>query len=360
MRRIGFRYKLLRNGTEYARLSPVDGNTPCLAANSSAEKKMRFSAVFYPTAIGPGGGAREINWYKDEIQPVLVIDGIEHPLAVIMPSCPDEKGDSTSKFINADGYDRCASVETTKTESILHFSHGASYIEVIKLLLAGAGITSVVAIPSSATLSEDREDWDVGTSHLKIANDLLKEINYAPLWFDARGDAILRPSVTPTVNNIDHILSDSPRDSRAERIHRLLDGYSIKSDVYNTPNVFICVCSNPDKDGDLMAVAVNDNPSSPISTVSRGRRICKVIRVNNIASLEELEAFAENQCNESMKSVQIISVTTALLPGFGVSDVTAIHYGSLDAICTEESWSMDLQVGGEMKHDLKRMVYNLG
>jgi len=360
MRRIGFRYKLLRNGSEYARIAPLDGNSPRLSMTRSAEKKMRFTGVFSSTAIGPSGGAKEINWYSDEIQPTLVIDGIEHPICVIMPSTPIEQGNGKTSMISLDGFDRCARLDTAHAENILHFSSGTPYITAIKQILALAGIYSVIATPSSATLQEDREDWDVGTPYLKIANDLLAEINYAGLWFDSIGNAILQPVVTPSVNNINHILSDRPRDPRVEKIERLLPGYSIKTDTYTTPNVFICTCSNPDKDGDLFAVAVNDDPISPISTVSRGKRICRNYRLNNISSLDALKAYANNLCQESMISAQVISLTTALLPGWGVYDVTSIHYEGIDAICSEEAWSMDLKVGGEMRHDLKKVVYNLG
>ena len=360
MRRIGFVYKLLRNGVEYARLSPSEGSDPNLTMTKSSEKKISFSGVFSPVALGPSGGVKEINWYTDEIQPVLLINGTQNPLSVIVPSRPIEAGDNTIKRLSVDGYDRCARVETVHTESVLHIPSGSSYISIIKQLLTAAGIYSVIATPSSATLQEDREDWDVGTSNLKIVNDLLSEINYSQLWFDSNGAAILRPVSTPNVNNIDHILSDSPRDSRVEKIERILPNYSIDADVYDTPNVFICICSNPDKDADLVAVAVNDSPISPISTVNRGRRICKVFHLNNVASAADLQSYADNLCQESMTSTQIISVETALLPGWGVSDVTAIHYGDINAICTEESWSMNLTVGGIMKHDLKKVVYNIG
>lgn len=360
MRRIGLIYKLLRNGSEYARISPMDGTAPSLDMTRSAEKKMRFSAVFSPTAIGPSGGAKEINWYSDEIQPTLVINGTAYPLCVIVPSSPIEQGDGHLKRLSVDGYDRCARVETVHTENVLHIPAETAYISAITQILAAAGIYSVIATPSPATLQEDREDWGVGTPLLKVANDLLSEINYAPLWFDSRGNAILQPVVTPSISNISHILSDSPRDARIERIERLLPGYSIKTDVYSTPNVFICVCSNPDKDSDLVAVAVNDNPNSPISTVSRGRRISKEFRLNNIASIDDLQAYADNLCRESMTSTQVISLATALLPGWGVYDTTAVHYGDIDAICSEESWHMDLKVGGEMRHDLKKVVYNIG
>ena len=76
--------------------------------------------------------------------------------------------------------------------------------------------------------------------------------------------------------------------------------------------------------------------------------------------LQALQQFADNMRDESMTSSETYSVTTALLPGWGVSDVTAIHYKDIDEICTEESWSMELAVGGVMTHELRKVAYNLG
>jgi hypothetical protein len=57
---------------------------------------------------------------------------------------------------------------------------------------------------------------------------------------------------------------------------------------------------------------------------------------------------------------ETIRISTALLPGFGVADVVALHYGELAAICIERAWTMELRVGGTMTHELEKVVYNLG
>ena len=61
-----------------------------------------------------------------------------------------------------------------------------------------------------------------------------------------------------------------------------------------------------------------------------------------------------------MISGETIEVTTGLLPGFGVADVVALRYGDLFTTCIEHSWSMQLQVGGSMRHTLEKVVINLG
>ena len=201
---------------------------------------------------------------------------------------------------------------------------------------------------------ERREDWDVGTSYLKIVNELLKEINYNPLWFDASGAAILEPASVPTAANIEHTLDASNVRSL------LLPSLTRETDVYSSPNVWVCVCSNADKSGPMTATAENTNPQSPLSIPRRGRRIVRVVRVNNIASQAELQAYADRLRNESMIGGETVVVKTALLPGYGVLDVVGLHFGELNAVCLEQSFEMQLQPGGVMTHTLKKVVVNLG
>ena len=82
--------------------------------------------------------------------------------------------------------------------------------------------------------------------------------------------------------------------------------------------------------------------------------------MNNIASQSELQAYADRLRDESMIGGETVIVETALLPGYGVADVTSVHVGDLNAICIERAWDMTLQVGGVMKHTLEKVVINLG
>ena len=80
---------------------------------------------------------------------------------------------------------------------------------------------------------------------------------------------------------------------------------------------------------------------------------------NNIANQDELQAYVDRVRDRSMSSGQTINVETALLPGFGVDDVTALHYDDLAALCIETAWDMQLKVGGTMRHTLERVIYNV-
>ena len=345
MRTVDFRYIIVRNGADFTELRPIRDASPLLIMNESTEIKMSFSGSF--------AADDSINWLTDQIRPELVIDGVASPLGMYLPATVTPSEDESTRSVQVEAYDRCWLVRDTYTETIRHFAAGSLYTDVVRQLLTEAGIVLMIVTPSAAALTEDREDWDIGTSLLQIVNDLLLEINYNPLWFDATGAAIVTPVRAPIAENIDHVLDSGNVQSL------LLPQIRRETDIYQAPNVFVCYVSNADKQGPMVATAENRNPQSPLSIPRRGRRIVRFQRLDNIASQEELDAYAARLRNESLITGETITVRTALLPGFGVNDVTALHYGDLASICIERGFSMELRVGGSMMHRLEKVVIAL-
>lgn len=346
-RTISFRFTVTRDGADYCELYPVNQINPSIQTNASDSIQTTFSGTFLPPE-------KDVDWLTDEIRPEMIIDGKAHRLGVYLPASVTESDDGTSRSVTILANDRCWLARDYSASRSIFFQAGTNYVEAVESLLAESGITTVNETETAATFSEDREDWAIGTSYLDIVNELLAEINYAPLWFDQDGVAVIAPIRVPTISNIDHRLDETEIECL------MLPGIQSSTKLLEAPNVFVCFCSNADKLGQLRAVAENTNPQSPLSIARRGRRITKVIQVNNIASQEALQTFANRQVTDSMMAGEVINVQTCLLPGFGVGDVTAIHYGELMAICRESAWSMELHVGGHMSHTLERSVMNLG
>lgn len=362
------RFKILRNRSDYGFLVPKSGSAPSLRCRSDAEIKMSITGDFFPYAVDSRGQRQEIDWLADEIQPLLYLNGVEHKLNIFAAASVTNSETETGSYVSIEAYDRCWRVRDTKMESILHIPSGVNYLYPVKQLLAACGISDVVEIATSATIPEPREDWAVGTSYLTIINDLLREINYNMLWFDSAGYAMLQPIAKTTAENVQHILSNrktNPRDRRSIGIISMKKDIKSVMDIYNAANVFVCSCSNPDKDGIMIATAENNNPQSPISIPRRGRRIMDYEDVRNIASQQELQKYAEQKRDKSMFTNEVIECDTLLAPGFGVSDVVGLHLGDvdnpdrMDYLCIEKSWDMQLKVGGIMKHQLERVVYNI-
>ncbi len=345
IRTVDVRIRVLRGGAQYSELYPIEGSAPQLRMDDSGGIPTALSGDF---VINPA-----VDWLADELQPVLEIDGAETELGIYLPATVTETEDSTTKSLHVEAYDRCWLVRDNRTETLLYLAAGTNYVEAVRGLLVDCGIPLILSTPTTETLLTARQDWPVGTSYLDIVNQLLAEINYKALWFNNQGVAMVEPMATPTAAQISHTLDKDQITSL------LLPQIQSESDIYSAPNVFICICSNADLSTPLVATVENNNPQSPLSIMRRGRRIVTVVNVDNIASQTALQAYATRLLFDSMTTGEVINVSTALLPGFGVDDVTALHYGDLAAICIERGWTMELKPGGTMTHKLERVVYNI-
>ena len=344
-RDVRFRVDVLRNGAPLTQLQWDTQSAPQIMADRAATIHGSLKGSFLPNSAA--------DFASDELRPVMTIGGVETPLGIYQAATVSTKGGDTGTRVEIEAYDRCWRVYTQKTETILHLAAGSSYLTEIRKLLTACGVALVIATPSDATLQTDREDWDVGTSYLTIVNDLLAEINYNSLWFDASGVARLEPYQEPSAQNIDW--SYGTTDLFLPDRHPG-PNFSDEEDIFNAPNVFICVCSNPDLEQPMVATAVNDNPQSRKSTFRRGMRITSVERVDNIASQEELQAYADRMRNESLLSARAITFYTLNDPGHGIGDVLALTHDDIGGIYLETGWQMQLSAGSLMTHSAKRTV----
>ena len=364
-REISFKYVLLRGGAYCALLRAREDQPPHKRMNDSAEITSSFTGIFAPAAVDADGNTVEIDWISDEIQPVEVIDGVGHALGVFMPATVQEIDDGVTKSVRVEAYDRAWRVKDSNSEGLLYFAAGTLYTDAVGQLLSAAGIETVFTTPCDAVLAEARE-WDAGVSRLSVANELLREINYNPVWFDESGAAVLEPVSVPEASAIEHTLDIGDPETM------VLPEISRETDIYGAANVFIVTCANPDKTGNMSATAVNNNPQSPLSVSRRGRRICAHVRVDNIADQDALQAYADRLRDESMITGETIQVATGLTPGFGPGDVVGLVYPiravtedgeeirALEpGICIERAYDMELCVGGKMTHTMERIVYNL-
>lgn len=338
-------FKVLRNGAELTRLLPNESSAPILRMKSDGG---------IPTALSGAFAVNwEVNWLTDELEPTLVIDGTEHKLGRYLPATVQETRTTASRYVQVEAYDRAWRVRDTYTQTMLYFEAGTNYLDAVKRLLYECGISQIRETDTEETLPTARQGWLAGTSYLDIVNQLLSEINYKNLWFDSSGSAVLEPSLTPSAVTIQHTLNaDDVRSLLLPQLFRT-------SDIYDAPNSFTCVSSTPDLNTPLVATAENTNPQSPLSIMRRGRRISTVVSVPNIASQAALQLYANRLLFESMTRGETLTVSTGLLPGYGVNEITALHYEDLTALCRETGWTMELKPGGTMTHTLERMVYNL-
>lgn len=336
---IDFRFPIYRGGFVFSELTPIDA--PVITVSADAEIHSSLSGTFAENPL--------FNILTDEIRPQVFIDGVASNLGVFLPATMTTAESEAGKRVSITAYDKSWLLKSTKSESIFSYSAGSTYHSVIINLLSSCGITALSGIDLSYSLQTDREDWPVGTSYLTIINTLLDEINYLPVSFDSEGNPVLQPEIYPGPENVQHVLDSNNPDC--------LLAFSKNStvDYFDAPNVFILQCNNPDFPSPLIAKAENNFPSSPLSTVRRGRRILSVSTVDNIASQAALNEYARLLMLDSLNVTESVTVTTGIFPGWGVGDVVALHFNKSTGIFRSTGYSMTLQAGGSMNHNLKKV-----
>lgn len=342
MREVDYRFQVLRNNVLYTELRAT--GTPTVRFQGSAAITRSFSGAFRKPPV-------EINWFNDRIRPQMWLDGKWHSLGVFVASSVLESYANGVSKLSIQAMDRALLVKQVSTEGILHLSAGERYLDVIGRLLTEVGITGVLADDNDDVLSTDREDWNEGTSYITIINALLAEIAFSPLWFDAEGYARLTRYVEPSASTIDHVY-------RADNSSIITPDCTIAQDIYNPYNVFKVVVSNADLPEPMTAVSVNDSVTSPISITSLGRRIlAPIVRLDNIASQEALQAYTDRLRLESQLADEKITFTTANNPVHSYGDVIALEHERLQGVYQETDWTMQLSYSGKMTHKAKRILY---
>ena len=300
------------------------------------------------TLIGNFRADPDVDFLKDEIQPIIIIDGVEAPVGVYRVATINESVTGSTHLQTVEAYDRCILLSWAKVESRDVLAAGQTYTSAIMHYLTATGVAIVSMTKTDATLQTDRT-WDIGTSYLEIVNELLDEIGYDHIWFDGSGAARLHPYSAPNASNI--------RFAYGANAFRLVaNDFTRETDIYSKPNVFIVIMSSVNSDP-LIATAVNDSPLSELSTIRRGIRIPKVTYVDNVAGQAELQAYANMLRSKGMESAETVIIDTAIQTDHGVGDSVAITDERYAGIYRETGWSITMAAGTQMQHTLRRTVY---
>lgn len=335
-----FRFDIVENGVCIGQAFAL--NKPSVKCDSDAEVKLSLSGEFVLNIQDP-------NWLKARIKPYLIIGGKESSLGEYLISqaddCTDKKG---VKFWQIKGMDLGRIPQRSRTEKRVLFQAGQRYTDIVQSILLELGISRIIAIQSNATLKNDRADWEIGTSRLEVINSLLKEINYQSLWFDTEGNARIQPHRQVDGTVIDHRYESG-------ELSQIKPQVDISSDIYKAYNVFTAMVSSPEYEEPMIAVSVNDIPTSRISTVNIGRVQAPIEKLDDIANQEELQKYVDNLRFQSMCSTETISFRTALNQ-HQVRDIVSIHHPQASGIYQETQWKMTLSFDGEMTHTAQRVV----
>ena len=320
-----------------------------LYAVESPKITMESSAVIKTALSGSFRAMEGVDLAKDHIGVQLRQDGeFQNCGEFVVTTCREEWDSSKRHLWNIESYDLGYLVKRNRREERTSVEKGSSYMELIHNLLSQCGIIKIIADPCNDVLQTDR-DWELGTGTLDIVNELLKEIAFDSLWFDADGNARIQRHRSILDARVDHVY----QKGQGSIVHQEC---SSSWDIFSASNVFVAMVNSPDYEESLIAKAVNDERNSEVSTVNIGRIMAQPIRLDNIASERALQDYVDRVKEESMLSTETITFSTAKRI-HGIGDIVALKLDGIDGIYQETGWTMELSYDGQMKHTAKRVMY---
>lgn len=343
-RHLKFRYNLLdKNDQKIGELDTVESGEVSMASLDSIKRTARFN-------IKDTG---EINWLSDRIQPYALLrmrDGqyIEFPLGIFLLSSPTRKDSNNNVYRDVEAYDGLLILRDDKFDTRYTVPAGTNYRQAVIDILASAGITKHNIEQTDKILPVDME-FAPGTEKLEAINALLQAINYTPLYVDVYGYFTSMTYRSPSIRAAEYTYKD-------DELSIIYAGMEEELDLFNVPNKWVVVCSNAEQS--LMSSYTNSNPNSPTSTVNRGRTIVDYRKVTDIADQQSLDAYVQRIAFEASQVYGKLTFETALNPLHDYMDVLQIEYSPLgiSGKYSETSWTMPLQVGARMRHEVRKVV----
>jgi hypothetical protein len=296
----------------------------------------------------------EINYGSDRIQPYMELqmpDGnwIEFPLGIFLLNTPTRSDETGAIYREIEAYDGLIILDEDKFAERYYIAGGKRYTQAITEILTSAGIKKFNIQDSDKTIGSKGLEFATGTSKLEVVNQLLRALNYVPLWVDSIGYFTSYEYSSPTYRGVDYEYLD-------DSLSVLYNGIEEELDL-NVPNSWVAVQSNPEKTP-LVSRKVNNSVLSPTSTVNVGRTIVDFREVDDIADQPTLDNYVNRIAFEASQVFGKLKFSTALMPFHEYSDVLRVRYAPLgiDTTFVETSWKMDLEAGGVMEHEVRKVV----
>lgn len=225
----------------------------------------------------------------------------------------------------------------------LGYPVGTLVTAAIVQLIRSTGETKVAVVESNETLRTALV-FDVGESKLAIINRLLTTIDYGSIWVDGYGVFRAEPYVEPSKREIKHRFESGDYATFTDEIED-------ERDLFSIPNKIIAVSTTNGETEALVAVAQDDDPTSPYSVPSRGGRVITRVETGVAAtSLTTLQAFA-NRILQSSSQITWRQTINHLWANIGLNDAI-VAPNSL--VFTVVEMSMTLQPGALVKTIVRR------
>jgi hypothetical protein len=281
-----------------------------------------------------------VDWLNVRIRPMIRIarlGGGDDPLGTLVPAgvflcaAPVEQWTATGLKRQVELTDKLSILDQDIASgdpagiSAYSAAAGANVITLVQTLIGETGELYPAIQPDTKTLPAPLV-WDIGTTRLKIINDLLDAGGYFSLFCDGWGQYQALPYVQPSdrVPVYESIapFSDGPQS--------LMDpAWTRDRDIYSIPNRYLVVSQGDGTTAALTSLATNTDPASPYSFSSRGRWITQVEIGVEAVDQAALDTIAAARLSSATSVTNQITLDHIFLPDLHINSV--VHFVNPDS-----------------------------
>lgn len=273
----------------------------------------------------PEGGEAWIRIWLDADQ-----GGITHePLFTGLTSAPSREINGRREKYKVECFSVLKPVDDIILERGFYVPTEVTAPQVVERLLKRGPAPVKVSPVSSPPKLEEAIIAEDGETNLTMVQRILDVINWR-MRIDGRGVIHVEPAAKSVVSMFDANRNDTIQLS-------VTDEY----DWYSCPNILRVIS------GDLTAVARDDDPESPLSTVRRGREIWQEESSVSLGTNESISAYTLRKLKELQGPARTISYSRRFDPNVSVGDIIAINHPEIgiDGIFRVKSQSLSLSFG---------------
>lgn len=262
-------------------------------------------------------------------------EDIEHvPLFTGLASAPREDIDGTVVTSDLNCYSVLEPLDTPLLIGT-YIARGADAGNAMRSLLAAT--PAPVDIASGTPALDDYIVAEDNETSLSLLEKVLNAIGWH-MYIEGDGTVVIRPQTEEPVGAF--------AANGASVVEKTL---SKSRDWFNAPNVYRV------SSGDVVAEAIDSDPSSPLSTVSRRRQVIKTERDVTLGSNEGLEEYAKRKLTEAQQVAETADYTRRFVPTVHVGDAVKINYDCLQGTYKVVSQTINLTHNGQTQEQVERI-----
>lgn len=258
--------------------------------------------------------------------------------------------DGSSKVVSVELDGRLSELAGDSFDAPFTVEAGTPPVAYAKRIAEAAGF-EVVADESTYALSQARSyALDEEQSKLDVINDLLDLAGFSAARTDEMGRMLMARYVEPSERPVASTYSSGDGTTMHEEVTDEMDSSSVA-------NVVIVVYST--QDATVVGTAVDDDPTSRWSTVSRGRRIVSRYTYTDEVTQEQADAKAAELLATAQSAVRHVTFSAAYRP-VRLADAVLMDYPESGVSGTFAVRSESVSLNDEMSENIEARAYVRG